>query len=91
LFWLALYHLAKFLQGIYFGSAHHANLIRMQVSKMAKELEQNSSKLVVEDEEDDYMSMAIVEPTKPYEKETYTQRRIRKQREVISHLLFACH
>ena len=35
-----------------------------------------------EDEEEDYMSMAIVEPTKPAEKETYTQRRIRKQREV---------
>ena len=33
------------------------------------------------DEIDDYMSMAIVEPTKPLEKETYTQRRIRKQRE----------
>ncbi|KAA6415729.1 MAG: hypothetical protein FRX48_00447 [Lasallia pustulata] len=32
-------------------------------------------------EEDDYMSMTIVEPTKPKEKETYTQRRIRKQRE----------
>ena len=31
---------------------------------------------------DDYMSMAITEPTKSNEKETYTQRRIRKQREV---------
>lgn len=35
-----------------------------------------------EEEEDDYMSMAILEPAKPKEKETYTQRRIRKQREV---------
>ena len=34
-----------------------------------------------EEEEEDYMSMAIVEPTKPAEKETYTQRRIRKQHE----------
>ena len=40
-------------------------------------------KASVDDEEDDYMSMTIVEPTKPKEKETYTQRRIRKQREVI--------
>ena len=31
---------------------------------------------------DDYMSMTITEPAKPAEKETYTQRRIRKQREV---------
>ena len=35
-----------------------------------------------EDEEEDYMSMAIVEPTKPLAKETYSQRRARKQREV---------
>ena len=35
-----------------------------------------------EEEEDDYMSMPISEPTKPYEKETYTQRRMRLQREV---------
>ncbi|MCJ1306507.1 hypothetical protein MMC25_000150 [Agyrium rufum] len=34
-----------------------------------------------DDEEEDYMSMAIQEPSKPAEKETYTQRRIRKQRE----------
>jgi hypothetical protein len=34
-----------------------------------------------EEEEDDYMNMVIAEPTKPREKETYTQRRIRKQRE----------
>jgi hypothetical protein len=36
---------------------------------------------VNEDEEDDYMSMVIAEPSKPREKETYTQRRIRKERE----------
>ncbi|KAL6715703.1 hypothetical protein ACLMJK_006664 [Lecanora helva] len=30
---------------------------------------------------DDYMSMTIAEPTKPLEKETYSQRRVRKQRE----------
>lgn len=36
-----------------------------------------------EDEEDDYMSMIITEPSKPkHEKETYTQRRTRKEREV---------
>lgn len=34
------------------------------------------------EELDDYMSMTIAEPAKPAEKETYTQRRIRKQREV---------
>lgn len=45
-----------------------------------------TSKGSVDDEEDDYMSMAIVEPTKPKEKETYTQRRIRKEREVLSAL-----
>ncbi len=33
------------------------------------------------EDEDDYMNMAIAEPEKPREKETYTQRRIRKQRE----------
>lgn len=33
------------------------------------------------EEVDDYMSMTITEPTKSQEKETYTQRRIRKQRE----------
>ncbi len=33
------------------------------------------------EEVDDYMSMTIAEPTKPQEKETYTQRRLRKQRE----------
>lgn len=32
---------------------------------------------------DDYMSMTILEPSKSGEKETYTQRRIRKQREVF--------
>jgi hypothetical protein len=35
----------------------------------------------VGDEEEDYMSMAIVEPDKPKMKETYTQRRKRKERE----------
>ncbi|APA06908.1 hypothetical protein SS1G_04441 [Sclerotinia sclerotiorum 1980 UF-70] len=34
-----------------------------------------------EDEEDDYMNMIIAEPSKPREKETYTQRRHRIQRE----------
>ncbi|MCJ1361320.1 hypothetical protein MMC16_000418 [Acarospora aff. strigata] len=34
-----------------------------------------------EEEEEDYMSMTITEPAAPKEKETYTQRRIRKQRE----------
>src|SRR6266536_901061 len=34
-----------------------------------------------EQEEDDYMNMVIAEPTKPKEKETYTQRRLRKERE----------
>ena len=33
------------------------------------------------EEEDDYMTMSIPEPSKPIEKETYTARRIRKQRE----------
>ncbi|RDL36670.1 uncharacterized protein BP5553_06022 [Venustampulla echinocandica] len=34
-----------------------------------------------EAEEDDYMNMVIAEPTQPRVKETYTQRRLRKQRE----------
>lgn len=34
-----------------------------------------------EGEEDDYMNMVIEEPPKPTEKETYTQRRLRKERE----------
>ncbi|MCJ1391195.1 hypothetical protein MMC18_004057 [Xylographa bjoerkii] len=33
------------------------------------------------DQEDDYMSMTIAEPSAPKQKETYTQRRIRKARE----------
>ncbi|CAF9932628.1 MAG: hypothetical protein GOMPHAMPRED_006624 [Gomphillus americanus] len=37
-----------------------------------------------EEEEDDYLSMAIIEPAKSYQKETYTQRRIRKQHEAES-------
>ncbi|RDW74054.1 hypothetical protein BP5796_07496 [Coleophoma crateriformis] len=36
---------------------------------------------VEEEEEDDYMNMIIEEPSKPKEKETYTQRRMRIQRE----------
>lgn len=35
-----------------------------------------------EEDEDDYMNMVIAEPSKPKEKETYTQRRLRKEREV---------
>jgi hypothetical protein len=35
----------------------------------------------VEDDEDDYMNMVIAEPTAPKVKETYTQRRLRKERE----------
>lgn len=35
----------------------------------------------LEEEEEDYMNMIIAEPTKPAQKETYTQRRIRKVRE----------
>lgn len=35
---------------------------------------------------DDYMSMTIIEPVQPPQKETYTQRRIRKEREVSSFL-----
>ena len=38
-------------------------------------------------DEEDYMSMAIIEPDTPREKETYTQRRIRKEREVIPRFL----
>jgi hypothetical protein len=34
-----------------------------------------------EEEEDDYMNMVIAEPTAPKQKETYTQRRLRKERE----------
>ncbi len=41
-----------------------------------------TSESAPDEEVDDYMSMAIAEPAKPLEKETYTQRRIRKQREV---------
>lgn len=35
----------------------------------------------VEEDEDDYMNMIIAEPTAPKIKETYTQRRLRKERE----------
>ncbi|MCJ1262655.1 hypothetical protein MMC22_002525 [Lobaria immixta] len=48
---------------------------------MAKVASPDPSKPEVNDEVDDYMSMAIVEPAQPRQKETYTQRRIRKQRE----------
>lgn len=41
----------------------------------------SSTKEAAFDEADDYMSMTITEPTGPLAKETYTQRRIRKQRE----------
>ncbi|MCJ1382539.1 hypothetical protein MMC17_005652 [Xylographa soralifera] len=44
----------------------------------------SSSSLIAQaptDEEDDYMSMTIAEPSAPKQKETYTQRRIRKARE----------
>jgi hypothetical protein len=34
-----------------------------------------------DEEEDDYMNMVIAEPSKPREKETYTQRRLRIERE----------
>jgi hypothetical protein len=36
---------------------------------------------MADEEEDDYMNMVIAEPSGPKEKETYTQRRLRKQRE----------
>ena len=39
-----------------------------------------------DDDEDDYMNMIIAEPSKPKEKETYTQRRLRKEREVCQPL-----
>lgn len=48
-----------------------------------------------DEEEEDYMSMTIVDP-KPPAKETYTQRRLRKQREVcfilfhFEHLTLPC-
>lgn len=47
----------------------------------------SSATLANDGEEDDYMSMNIVEP-KPPRKETYTQRRLRKQREVCLNLFF---
>ncbi|KAG9229666.1 hypothetical protein BJ875DRAFT_182582 [Amylocarpus encephaloides] len=42
---------------------------------------QDSGPNTAEEEEDDYMNMIIEEPTQPKQKETYTQRRLRKQRE----------
>ena len=44
--------------------------------------EEEEEKEEEEEEDDDYMNMVIAEPTKPREKETYTQRRLRKEREV---------
>lgn len=41
-----------------------------------------SSKALPDSDPDDYMSMIITEPVQPPQKETYTQRRIRKEREV---------
>lgn len=55
---------------------------------MAKVASPDPSKPEVNDEVDDYMSMTIVEPAQPRQKETYTQRRIRKQREVSSLTLY---
>lgn len=37
-----------------------------------------------DDGEEDYMNMVIAEPAQRQEKETYTQRRLRKEREVGS-------
>jgi small nuclear ribonucleoprotein (snRNP)-like protein len=47
----------------------------------------------MDEDNDDYMNMVIADPVEKREKETYTQRRIRKQREVggslyISNLMF---
>ena len=39
---------------------------------------------------DDYMNMVIADPVGKREKETYTQRRIRKQREVGTLLCIQC-
>ena len=47
------------------------------------EKQPKNSTTSVDEAEDDYMNMIITEPTKPKEKETYTQRRLRKEREVF--------
>jgi hypothetical protein len=44
-------------------------------------VEESSVDSAAMDDEDDYMNMVITEPNAPKEKETYTQRRLRKQRE----------
>jgi len=44
-------------------------------------MEESSVDSAAMDDEDDYMNMVITEPNAPKEKETYTQRRLRKQRE----------
>ncbi len=54
---------------------------------MAKSPQKKSDPLsntLPDEDPDDYMSMTIAEPTQPPMKETYTQRRIRKEREVRS-------
>ncbi len=64
------------------GRAAAANE-KMMKKKKKDEQEENE-----EEDEDDYMNMVIVEPEKPKGRETYTQRRIRKEREVV-HSLFS--
>lgn len=52
-------------------------------TKPLKMKEAAQKELEEDEEEEDYMSMTIAEPTaQPHVKETYTQRRVRKQREV---------
>ena len=58
---------------------------------MAKVGPPDPSRPAIDDEADDYMSMTILEPTQPLQKETYTQRRIRKQREVSLPILVRLH
>ncbi|MCJ1272431.1 hypothetical protein MMC21_000217 [Puttea exsequens] len=54
----------------------------MAMTKSALPLPPSSAKSTEDEgEEDDYMSMTIAEPATPIQKETYTQRRIRKKRE----------
>lgn len=51
---------------------------------MTEDLDPTLAVAAEDEEEDDYMSMAIVEPKKSYQKETYTERRQRLQREAES-------
>lgn len=44
-------------------------------------VEESIANATAMEDEDDYMNMVIAEPNAPKEKETYTQRRLRKQRE----------